>query len=216
MGRKELLIHFQPGARGDFLASVLLDSFVEKETAALYGPVYFKIHHIGIHDSPNSLDDIIFYNGIKIRIDPCNNPASLIEIEANHFIKNHNRKKLTNDDYDVIYTAAARFLLEEQPTIQKELYQFWIDFQDLKDVEFLKDLYIKVNNQSMENSLLEKIVNNLSKQPDITKDPKLVNLVKLLGFEIENGCVGKTKYFNYLDNLENIDKYLDVSNYQKD
>jgi hypothetical protein len=218
MGPEELLIHYQPGARGDFLAAVLLDFFVERPNNALQSSFYKKIHHIELHNETNNWADIEKFNGVKIRIDANNNPESLIEIEVNHYIKNNVASVTNVNYYDITYKSVVYFLNNELPDInqRKNLYTCWIDFQNLKDINFLKKLYYELNNKEIQPILLEKITNNIKNQIDITQDIKLMNLVKLLDFEMKNNCWNKIKYFNMLDNLDNIDNYLDLNQYSKE
>jgi hypothetical protein len=113
-----LLIHYQPGARGDFLANVLLGEFNSRKNIAMAQPKYVKVHHVGVHlefkSIPNNgifenYDVIKNFNGIKIRIDPEINPVNLMIIEANHFIKNKDIEEFNLNDYDSMYRAALFF-----------------------------------------------------------------------------------------------------------
>lgn len=218
MGHKDLLIHYQPGARGDFLASVLLGSFVERERNALKGTDYKKIHHIELHSNPHRWDDVKNFNGAKIRIDANNCPDSLVEIEVNHYIKNNVVSVTDINYYDIIYRAIVYHLNIESSIIHqhKELYTHWIDFQSLKNINFLKKLYYEFNGKDIQHSLLGKIENNINNQINIAQDKKIVNLIKMIDFEMKNNYLNKTKYYNYLANLDNIDNYLSTEYYQKD
>lgn len=216
MGQQKLLIHFQPGARGDFLASVLLDSFYERNRFALRQPsLYRKIHHIELLGE-HTWNDIEQFNGIKVRIDANSNPVSLVEIAVNNLIKNAPEHKIL--DYFSIYMIIVNFLNNEMNNVveRKNLYTHWIDFQSLKDINFLKELYFTFNHKEIQPDLLEKIINNINNQLDISKDIKLMNLAKLLEFELKNNCTNNIKYFNFQENLEDIDKYLDLKYYSNE
>jgi hypothetical protein len=80
-----ILIHFPPGARGDFLAGLLLDCVEERDNFAVQTPksAYLKIHHTGTNYQ--------FLNKIgciKIRIDSNYDATNLIRIARNHLSKN--------------------------------------------------------------------------------------------------------------------------------
>ena len=221
-----LLIHFQPGARGDFLANVLLGKFNSRKNIAMAQPKYVKVHHVGFHLEFKSIpingifenyDVIKNFNGIKIRIDPGFNPVNLMTIEANHLIKNKDIEEFNLDDYDTMYRAASFFLNNEYDSLQKnkKYYNYWIDFDNLSNIEFLKNLYLEINGYEMQEDLLSKYKENISLQKNYLLDNKFRNLIKVLDFEIKNSCLNKIKYYNLLDNLNNIEPFLNLDHYEK-
>ena len=229
MGR--LLIHFEPGARGDFLASVILGTWEDRNSYAMVQPEYAKVHYVRANAIAElgqralfqsriieSYDSIKRFKGLKIRIDPGIDATNLLEIAANHTIKNLNKAEFSIDDYDSMYIKSVEYINIISPEVQKQKrqYDYWIDYRQLSNIDFLKDLYAEVNHKEIDSELLEKIIRNIDNQPKVKQDHLIINLIKLLDFEISNNCLNKVKYFNMLDNLKNIDDYLNINNYQKD
>lgn len=212
-----LLIHYQPGARGDFLASVLLNYWNEAKNGQVYPPKYKKIHHINHHNNDgDSWEDLKNFNGIKIRIDPGRDAYNLLLIEINHIIKN---KKITNfslDNVDVAYRAACYFLNNEMHEIdqRKKLFDYWINFSQLYNINFIEKFYYELTGTSLSITNKNKIINNINIQPKF--DPLIENLSKLLQFEIDNNLINSEKYFNMFEELPHIEKFLDIKYYSID
>lgn len=226
----DLLIHYLPGSRGDFLANVLMGVFNPRDNAAMNSPRsprYTKIHHIGVHLDFKSIpsngiletyDVVKNFKGIKIRIDPGFNPTNLILIEANNLIKNKKVIEFNLNDYDIMYRNSSFFLNHEYESVQqnKHYYNYWIDYANLSDIDFLKNLYQEINGCEIQDALLTKYKENISIQQQYTSDVKINNLIKVLDFEIKNSCLNKIKYFNLLDNLHNVEDFLNLESYEKD
>lgn len=217
-----MLIHYPPGARGDFLASILLNSFNEKKFGGVMSNAqpnkYLKLHSFYDETKIKSFTDIENFDGIKIRIDPGLNARSLIEIRANETIKNDKIPDFTIKEYDIMYISSLIFINNEYSELQKHknIYDYWIDYNQINNEEFLKELYSKINKKTIDQDLLEKVRQNIKKQRQFNQDNKMNNLIKLLDFEIKNDLLNKVKYFNMFENIDNIDDFLNINNYQKD
>ena len=205
-----LLIHFQPGARGDFLASILLDSWNETLFGKLSQPKYKKIHHINHHGYTYTWDQLKNFPGIKIHIDAGKNAYNLLLIQLNNFRKNTRKTTFDLVDYDLMYRAACYFVSNEYNEIldHKHFFDYWIKFEELYDVNFLKELYYRVTAKILSTEL---IVKNLQQQPIM--DNQLRQLVLLLQFEIDNDLILNEKYFNMLQNLNFLENFLDSKYY---
>lgn len=214
----KILIHFAPGARGDFLAGFLLNSFSIRKNAAIIGPNfpanYKKIHHVGLHNETHTIQDIKNWDGIIIRIDPGQDAYNLVNIEVNHLKKNTD---IVNDEfyYEKIYSAIKNFILIEKSKIEKnqDIYNHWIPFSSLFDIDYLIDLYIRINKTAPTSELIANVKDNIDQQLDIKQNKKLMQLVKLLEFEISNNLLQKSKNFVILDNIDQLDNFLDLNNY---
>lgn len=209
----KLLIHFQPGARGDFLASILLDSWIEEKNGKLYQPFYQKIHHINHHGHMNSWDTIKNFKGIKIRIDPGIKAESLLLIELNHLIKNNEISNFTDVNIDTAYRAACYYVRKERSEIllNKNLFDYWVNFDNLYNLEYLKNLYYEINNKHLTEDKVKILEKNIDIQPKLNFE--FQNLSRLLQFEINNNLLNCEKYFNMFDNLNQIEKFLDLKYY---
>lgn len=214
----KLLIHFLPGSRGSFLAAILKNKFEELDNGEVKFTWYKKIHHINHVNSMHTLQHIKDFIGTKILIYPANTTKNLIEINYNHLIKNQKVCVLEQCHYDSIYIASINYLLDEHDIIlaNKNLYDYWINFADLYSIEYIKEFYKELNKEEMPFLLEHKIQKNLAKQFNINDDYKLINLEKLLNFEITNNLLLHKKKFNYYDNLNNISLFLDKNYYYYD
>ena len=222
-----LLIHFAPGARGDFLASILLGSIESNSIGQAVGslpPEIKRIHHLDFFTIPTdskficSVEEIKNFAGIKIRIDPENDGNSLVSIAANHLLKNKvESKPLPGTDawYEYIYYFSLRYLLLEssQIAVNKSIYTYWISFKDLYDINFIHEFYCTVTGNAMSNDLSKQVIDNLNLQFDFNADQKLIGLGKLLDFEIQKKLLNKKKNYRYLENLDSIDNYLNLFYY---
>lgn len=185
--KNKFCIHFDPGARGDFLGSILTNSFVERQYSAVSFPGYLKIHHrFKEHTIPE--------NFTVIRIDDNRITDSVMQITLNSFEKNPS--ELLEDRIDHFYTRIKNVYHELKELIDPEVYDYWIDFRALSDIEFLKDFYYQFNGQAIDETLVEKINNNINKQPNWKSDLELVRLSQLVDFELKFNLMSWSKTFS--------------------
>ena len=174
---KNLCIHFVPGARGDFLGSVLLNSFIERSNGGLCQPVYKKIHD-HFEQVVATLDKNKY---TFIRIDVNLSINSLMQVILNGFLKN---PVVQLEDYiDHFYTRSIDFFDRNTEIINPNNYDYWIDFSSLSDINFLEDLYLHYNQYPMDNDLKHCIEQNLKKQVLWQTQPDLEKLSLLIEFE---------------------------------
>ena len=208
-----IVMHYPPGARGDFLGGLLLDTIQETKNFAVATPPpgkYTKIHHCEHWDWLNKPDTI------KIRIDSNNNSENLIRIAMQHLLKN-TRTQLVylEDEFDHIYVYIKDILNRDKECfLHKHKYNYWIDFSYLSDVDFLYELYMQINHTTPDNKLFKNALDNVTKQKTelSTKHKKLA---ELLDFEIKLGLLDKCRSFTHTDFIESSDpaKFLKLKNY---
>lgn len=204
-----LCIHFPPGARGDFLAGVLLDQIIERDNYAVRQPSnYKKIHFV---EDYSFLSDS---NNITIRIDPNNNALNLVEIAYNNITKNKITDPL-DDIWDKIYLYIVDIINRDKLVINyKTNYDYWIDYSLLNNLQFVEDLYILINKTTPDKVLLQSAIENITKQPSLPDDYK--KLSNLIEFEIKTNLLGSnTRTFTCKEfiNTTNFNDFLKLSKY---
>jgi hypothetical protein len=211
-----LAIHFTEGGRGDFLASVLLDSWQEREQGkALRQPrtnLYYKMHYYEREPYPE-------YECIKIRIDDNNNIDNMMQITHNQFQKSVADRSRMDDYLDHFYLTTRYYkTLNHREQVAYHNYDYWIDFSCLSDIEFIKGLYARIRNKDLPDIYLDKILDNMSRQEPWTDHSDLIKLSKLIDFENKNQLMYWVKNFHLHDYMSSSDssKYLNISNYRKE
>jgi len=206
-----IIVHFPPGARGDFLSGFLLDCISERDNFAVHAPEkdYVKIHHVSGFDFLNQTD------AIKIRIDPNFNANNYVEIAVNHIIKNKARVVL-DDPMDQHYMYIKDIISKDQLVHQhRNRYDYWLDFSAINNYNFLYDLYTTINNTTPDERLLLCAIENINKQVQLPSNYK--KLAKLLDFEIKMNVLNLYRSFDYSSfiNSDDPDSFLKLSNYSK-
>jgi hypothetical protein len=191
-----ILIHFDPGARGDFLANVLKNKFLVRDHGAFYTPLGVeKIHHV---DDPTLLP----VADVKIKIFLPTNSDDLIQIAHNHIIKNSEKLNFVrnpNLTFWEEYYYFVRFAFEKNNFYSKykNVYDYCIEYHQLYDITFLEDLYFKINQVPLFKSARQKILENiefqntLRWQNDVEKVTNLTLVSELINFEIKNNLFNK-------------------------
>jgi len=206
-----IMMHFPPGARGDFLGGFLLDNISERDNFAVHSPKfnYTKIHF------PNSFDFLNSNESIKIRIDANFNAVNYIQIAHNHIVKNGPEVRL-DDSLDQHYMFIKDLIKRDKIVYNyKAKYDYWIDFSALNDFDFLWDLYLLVNKTTPDSRLLDQALKNITQQIPIENNTK--KLSKLLDFEIKFNLLDQYRSFDYTEFINSIDyeSLLKLSNYSK-
>lgn len=187
MESKNLTIHFGPGARGDFLASVLCDAWTERGSGALYSPKnYKKIHFLPI--------TTMLENTTLIRIDANNDINNIMQISFNHMNKNIIESKTSYIDQFYLYTVD---LLKKDAAdrMQQIDYDYWLDFASLSDLTFIEEFYLTINSAPIDAKFLQIIAANIQIQLSWKNEPSLVKLSKLIDFE------NRFQLFNWYKNF---------------
>jgi hypothetical protein len=209
---KNLCIHFVPGARGDFLGSVLLNNFLERQNGAVYQSNYTKIHKC--FEQVTSEFDKNKYT--FIRIDANLSIDNLMQIMLNGFLKNPAPQ--LEDYIDHFYTRAIDFFDRNTEIINPNNYDYWIDFSRLSDINFLEDLYLHYNQYPMDNDLKHCIEQNLKKQALWQTQPDLKKLSLLIDFEWKFNLFNWCKTFSIQEYMLSNDpkSLLMLTNYSKE
>lgn len=203
-----LCIHFESGARGDFLASVLLDSFTERNNGALKQPNYLKIHNDFYNNETRKLKKYIC-----IRIDDNKSINNLMQIVFNQFLKNP--VSIVNGYLDNFYTRVKECYYSCRELIDPNDYNYWIDFSYINNLEFLKTFYLHIHNREITNSIIYKIEQNIQGQLHWKSVPQLEALSWLIDFEIRCNLLNWNKTFSLEEYLShcNPKSLLNFSNY---
>jgi len=205
-----IIMHFPPGARGDFLGGMLLDCIVERDNFAIRHPPtssYKKIHHT---EDFTFLDD---KSSIKIRIDANFNSVNLINIAINHILKNKPEIEL-NDQLDQHYMYIKDIINRDQLVYtHKDRYDYWIDFSAINDYNFLYDFYKILNKTTPDEKLMSSAIKNINKQLSVPTNYK--KLSNLLDFEIKMNLLNLYRSFDYSEfiNSSEPEQFLKLSNY---
>lgn len=211
-----LLILFNPGECGDFLAGLLNENLVVLSNGKCLETKYVKCH---------VLNDMIqgqYQHGsfTTILIDHKQNLDSILQITFNHYIKNQQIKLpyISGKDLDSIYGTCIDYMFEDYQERKESLkFDYIIDFKDLFNINYLKRLFVEINQRTMPYWLLEKIRQYYQLQLDYKDFPGLCNIKKVLEFELENKLLQfqAIKYYNFEKEIHNIDKFLDIKNYER-
>lgn len=206
-----LCIHFESGARGDFLASVLLDSFNERDNGALNQPHYLKIHKNFYKEEKCKLKKYIC-----IRIDDNKSINSLMQIVFNQFLKNPTA--IVNGYLDNFYTRVKDDYYSRREILDPNDYNYWIDFSYINNIEFLKTFYLHIHNREITSSAIDKIEQNIQKQLYWKSVPELETLSWLIDFELRCNLLNWNKTFSIEEYLSHCDpkSLLNFSNYSFD
>jgi hypothetical protein len=203
-----LVIHYDSGARGDFLASILLSilpKINQDQRVIVQSLQYKKIHHGADYSFLND-------SGIKIKIIHDYQLDNLMQISHLHHTKNADFLKTDQSDslgeYEKIYLFIKYISEHECIAIKnKSKYNYIVKFQDLTDINYLKNLYRIINNAEMPLDIEMFATNNIQAQShwaDRTDNHQFKNLTKIIDFEIKNNILCTKKIPNALiDDLVN-------------
>jgi hypothetical protein len=195
-----LIIHYDSGARGDFLASILLSilpKITQNQRVDIISSQYRKIHH-------NTDCSILNQPGIKIKIVHENKLDNLMQISHFHYTKNAEFLKTKQENNLGEYNNIYLFIkyISEQECIalnNKSKYNYLVEFQNLTDINYLKKLYRSINNSEMptdiENFAIDNILNQ-SRWVDRADNYQFENLAKIIDFELKNNILSTKRVPN--------------------
>jgi hypothetical protein len=216
--------HFTPGARGDFLASVLMDSWCPIDNGAVHNPCYTKLHYLEFLDQQKHLHKwqvTNFYtdNNIKIRIEHNENINNIMQITYNFCSKcKVDLSAFNNSVLEHRYTWTKNFILKDRQEKHRQIkYDHTIDFSLVNKLDILRQLYRKIHQRELDNDFAEAIQHNINQQQDWTTDPLLVKLSSLIEFELKLDLLTHYKSFdiNEFFNSNNSQEFLTLDNYSK-
>lgn len=184
-----LILHYDAGCRGDFLAAILNNTLSETGPDTKINPkVYYrKIHNAEDYDFLDSPD-------LKIRIALPKSIDGLIQVSFLHHLKNRN---FLDTDAQGMSTPERHYYFlryiynnEIKTKIHESRYNYWINFEDLFDIEYIKNLYYAINKQSLSPQMIKCIKDNIENQirwQDSDQASLLERLKTLIKFEIFHG-----------------------------
>jgi len=160
-----ILIHFDPGARGDFLANVLKNKFLVRDHGAFYTPLGVeKIHHV---DDPTSE-----------KLNFVRNPNLTFWEEYYYFVRFAFEKNNFYSKYKNVYDYCIEYHQLYDITFLEDLY-----FK-INQVPLFKSARQKI----LENIEFQ---NTLRWQNDVEKVTNLTLVSELINFEIKNNLFNK-------------------------
>lgn len=187
---KNFLIHYAPGARGDFLANVLKHTFnnIDPYHFKLAAPQgYVKVHTIEhiFSTIPNFNTNIKSYDQLFLLAKEYNLPTIRIILEEDDLLdmmllrifKNSIHKNCFKlEDISELWLSysprmnkvvdAINFIreIEKKDIEYRSYYDYIVNFKDLFDIEFLSNFYSKINGDNMHEIVLSKIQTNIDIQ----------------------------------------------------
>ena len=222
----KILVHYDPGARGDFLASILLQNdIIVRDNFAIHSPPtdrYIKIHDV--QDNFLFLDQSDY---TTIRIQLPKKLESLMQITHSHFLKNPTYINNNFSKYENYYYYLRYIISNELVAVTyKNKYDYWIDYENLFDLNFIENLYLDIHKKSMSSELKTLTLLNINDQDRLnwkllSDSDKLSKLLKLIKFEIESKTISKDyeHTFQIVDLINSkdsvLEKYFSVNNYRK-
>lgn len=208
-----LLIHFDPGARGGFLASWLTNRLTAThfDCGNALRPNYFKIHRL------NNPSDIATFNGIKIRIKPSLEDIDLISLL---FLRKNVHTQIpdfTRNEYILeTFTKLIEFAKEVfswDKLLDYSLYDYSISFDDTFNRTFLQDLYFAIHDKEPSDtsiSIMEQTnkINSIS----IDKNHACSIMKMVLTRELELGLKEENRHWSIVDVYRNtpVDQLYDT------
>jgi len=210
---RPLVIYYTPGARGDFLSTVL-----QNNTSCIDFKIKSKKHK-KIHN----IDDFIQFEKTQtteyvVRIST-NTAKELICSTLLHFVKN--QTEIQHNYYDMLYLVSKNSYVIQQES-NKFNYSYNFNFCDFDSLVAINHIYFDYSKNQLPSDI-EKYITTVNKLNDdyIKKsfeDEKIQKVVSLLEFEIANNCLFKQRIFyfeNYLldgnsHRYLSTDYYLDI------
>lgn len=203
-----LTIHYDAGARGDFLASILLATIPkvnQHQQVVVNSKDYKKIH---------TTTDYTFLNedGVKIKIAHNNNLNNLLQIAHFHHTKNAKFLQDTAADdlgtYEQIYLFIKYISKQEKIALHYKLqYNYWISFENIHDIVYLENLYNMIHHSVMPDHVKRAAVENIQNQTvwmNSNDSLQYKNLSDIINFEIANDLLSTNRIPNGLiDSLVN-------------
>jgi hypothetical protein len=181
-----LLIFYAPGARGDFLASIVLNQLQNQTSWHILSENIIDpyIKYIKAHDLTKKpgfakvqIEDLIINRSIRIKLNTVSDFLSIVYYSKAKISFN---KELSADNL-----LAKNIIKERQHRKLDAMFDCVIDFSNLFNIEFIKDLYVAHTGNTLPDQAVERIQKNIDLHP-------ILNL---------------GNYQNYL-NIVNIDKFL--------
>lgn len=172
-----LVLHYQPGGRGDFIAGSMYDLLMEKADGAVARPkgvIYKSIHVVDDYsflDNPNTCNVRVLSGCTENGQWNGDSSTHTLQIVHNWFTKHarmfaRNPHYMTMDLCEQYYHCAHFFCIYDiQGEQYKDKYQHRIQFKDVNNIEFLNDLRLKILGTEIPESTRELMRANIARQP---------------------------------------------------
>lgn len=158
IGRHNLLIHADPGARSGFVAAWLTNRLSKPafDIGATLYPPYHKIHNL------NNINEVKDFRGVKIRIRP---KIETIDLHSLLFLRKNVYilfPDFTRDEYSLeTFTKLTHFaqeIFKRDQELDYSLYDIVIDFADTFDTDYMISLYKKVCGIDPTNDMINMLI----------------------------------------------------------
>jgi len=167
IGKHNLLIHADPGARSGFVAAWLTNrlSKLAFDSGVSLQPSFCKIHKL------ENITDITNFTGIRIRVRPS---ISTIDLHSLLFLRKNVYLQIpdfTRDEYSLeTFTKLTHFaqeIFEWDQELDYNLYDIVMDFADTFDTDRMIRLYKEVHRVNPTNDMIDMLIrtneiNNIS------------------------------------------------------
>ena len=204
----QLVVHFQPGARGDFLAAVIMEEFQDRGNSAVKHPSnYRKVHY--------DFNIDLYRNHLRIRIDDNGLIDNLMQIVFNSMYKNPLESYHDTDPMDHFYVRVIDCLSKD--SADPAHYHYWVDFQYVNDLNWLRSYFIHFHGRHPKTEFWNAVQQNVERQLHWRSNPDLEKLSKLIDYERRFNLFDWNKTFNVAEFLQHSDPQtlLHPSNYSR-
>jgi hypothetical protein len=158
IGRHNLLIHADPGARSGFVAAWLTNklSKLTFDSGASLNPPFRKIHKL------DNVADLTKFTGTKIRVRPnieTIDVHSLLFLRKNVYLQipNFTRNEYSLETFTKL-THFAQEIFEWDQELDYNLYDIVIDFADTFNTDYMIGLYKKVTRIDPTNDMIDMLI----------------------------------------------------------
>jgi hypothetical protein len=163
----QLAILYSSGARGDFLAAVLLDK-LKKFTTYNQLTIQLPVDYKKIHTLPDSrfhsqytmsLEEIGQYTSIRIKLEDLGDLLNVAYLWTIKLPEQLNPGLVNILDY----------LLEQELLFRQYdmVFDYVVEFKDLFDIDAIKQLYRNINQQDLPDEYANNICHNIKLQPRV-------------------------------------------------
>lgn len=228
----ELLIHGVPGSRLNFVAAVINDRLLDNMfDVGLETPVALGYHKI--HRSNNNL--VAKFPGNRIYIEPAYENLdrhfflflvkNMFDLEPAFRTYHYTDRRILDKMY-----YSYREWMQDKHLTQKNLYNYIIQFEQTFDINFMCDLYRKINQKEPSRQLINAMHStNQANSPELDQNHVAKVAAEIIKFESANNLTEASRQWQLNqcasfdddgvchdpDNLyNNIVSHLTIENYQ--
>lgn len=202
LDNKTLFLHYNPGARGDFLAAMLFDSLVDGVAGSVkrpIGKIYKNIHVTDDYSFVENPDNLCIRIGCGLIEDnkwTGQYSSSALQICHNWFTKHalqfsRNPHYMTMEPCEQYYHCVHWYVVDDQAAWQhRDKYAYWLNFKDISNIEVLNNLRIEIIGTPITDSTLTTTKHNISiQQPwQEAENCEMIEQVRqLIDKELESG-----------------------------